>query len=135
MSEMRLEMDGLEKERDFYFDKLREIEILLQENEDRGLKNELSDAIFKILYATAEGFEPSTQSSQIQQVQAQSPVPAPAPASAPASAPAPASAQRPPQASPNVASSKLAKLAVRVDADEDVSSASFPIEPEPEETF
>ena len=52
-------MEGLEKERDFYFDKLRDIEIMLQECEDKGLKSELSESIFKILYATAEGFEPS----------------------------------------------------------------------------
>ena len=57
MAELRLEMDGMEKERDFYFDKLRDIEILLQENEDAGNKTETTDAIFKILYATAEGFE------------------------------------------------------------------------------
>jgi len=56
-SELRLEMDGLEKERDFYFDKLRDIELLLQDLEDNGKGNEMSAAIFKILYATAEGFE------------------------------------------------------------------------------
>ena len=59
LAELRIEMDGLEKERDFYFDKLRDIEILLQENEDAGNKTETTDAIFKILYATAEGFEQS----------------------------------------------------------------------------
>ena len=59
INELRLEMEGLEKERDFYFDKLRDIEIMLQECEDKGLKSELSESIFKILYATAEGFEPS----------------------------------------------------------------------------
>ncbi len=32
MSEMRLNMDTLEKERDFYFGKLRDIEMLLQAN-------------------------------------------------------------------------------------------------------
>lgn len=55
--ELRQEMEGLEKERDFYFDKLREVEILLQEKEDKGETTELSAAIFKILYATIEGFE------------------------------------------------------------------------------
>ena len=51
-------MDGLEKERDFYFDKLREIEVLLQDIEDKNSGNELTAAIFKILYATIDGFEP-----------------------------------------------------------------------------
>ena len=55
-AEMRLEMDGLEKERDFYFDKLREIEMMLQDLEDNGNGTELTASIFKVLYATAEGF-------------------------------------------------------------------------------
>ena len=57
LAELKLEMDGLEKERDFYFEKLRDVEIMLQDLEDRGEGSELSAAIFKILYATAEGFE------------------------------------------------------------------------------
>lgn len=51
------EIAGLEKERDFYFDKLRDVEILLQELEDSGQGNETIASIFKILYATADGFE------------------------------------------------------------------------------
>ena len=51
------EIAGLEKERDFYFEKLRDVEILLQELEDSGQGNETITSIFKILYATAEGFE------------------------------------------------------------------------------
>ena len=51
------EVAGLEKERDFYFEKLRDVEILLQELEDSGQGNETITSIFKILYATAEGFE------------------------------------------------------------------------------
>mmetsp|Transcript_501 Transcript_501/g.892 ORF Transcript_501/g.892 Transcript_501/m.892 type:complete len:333 (+) Transcript_501:76-1074(+) len=57
-AELRTEMEGLEKERDFYFEKLRDIEIMLQDLEDRGEGTPLSASIFKILYATAEGFEP-----------------------------------------------------------------------------
>lgn len=57
-AEMKQDFEGLEKERDFYFEKLRDVEILLQEMEDKGQGSELSNAIFKILYATAEGFEP-----------------------------------------------------------------------------
>lgn len=61
-SELRTEMEGLEKERDFYFEKLRDIEILLQDIEDKGEGSEVTASIFKILYATADGFEqlPST---------------------------------------------------------------------------
>lgn len=54
---LKSEMDGLEKERDFYFEKLREIEVLMQELEDAGNGNEMTQQIFKILYATADGFE------------------------------------------------------------------------------
>jgi len=63
--ELRTEMEGLEKERDFYFEKLRDIEILLQDIEDKGEGSELTASIFKILYATADGFEqlPSTASA------------------------------------------------------------------------
>jgi RP/EB family microtubule-associated protein len=50
-------MEGLEKERDFYFEKLRDIECMLQDLVDNGKGNELTESIFKILYATAEGFE------------------------------------------------------------------------------
>lgn len=56
-AELKQEMEGLEKERDFYFEKLRDVEVLLQEIEDRGEGNELTSSIMKILYATAEGFE------------------------------------------------------------------------------
>jgi chromosome segregation ATPase len=57
-ADMKQDFEGLEKERDFYFEKLRDVEIVLQDLEDKGQSNELSAAIFKILYATAEGFEP-----------------------------------------------------------------------------
>ena len=57
-AELRLEMGGIEKEREFYFDKLREIEMMLQDLEDNGKGNELTASIFEILYATAEGFQP-----------------------------------------------------------------------------
>ena len=62
--DMRTEMDGLEKERDFYFDKLREIEVLLQDLEDNNKGNELTASIFKILYATIDGFEPVPLSTE-----------------------------------------------------------------------
>lgn len=56
-AEMKLEMEGLVTERDFYFDKLRDVEMMLQELEDAGKGTPLTAAIFKILYATADGFE------------------------------------------------------------------------------
>ena len=55
-------VNGLEKERDFYFGKLRDVEILLQnltENDAEEPTKEvksLSDTILKILYATEEDF-------------------------------------------------------------------------------
>lgn len=57
--EMQMEFDRIEKERDFYFEKLRDIEMMLQDLEDVGEGNELTANIFKILYATADGFQPS----------------------------------------------------------------------------
>ena len=63
-TELKQEMDGLEKERDFYFDKLRDIEMMLQDMEESGHSNELSKSIFKILYATAEGFEPAEEEGE-----------------------------------------------------------------------
>ena len=51
-AELRIEMDGLEKERDFYFDKLRDIEIILQDTEDGGGGSDLTASVFRILYAT-----------------------------------------------------------------------------------
>jgi RP/EB family microtubule-associated protein len=57
MMDMRLNLEGLEKERDFYFSKLRDIEILCQEAEEGG-QSELVQKILDILYATEDGFAP-----------------------------------------------------------------------------
>ena len=45
-------MDTVEKERDFYFGKLRDIEMLLQANDTK--KTPLTENILKILYASEE---------------------------------------------------------------------------------
>lgn len=55
--DMRLNLEGLEKERDFYFSKLRDIEILCQEA-DEGETHPLIQKILDILYATEDGFAP-----------------------------------------------------------------------------
>eukprot|EP00741_Cyanophora_paradoxa_P007751 tig00001206_g7499.t1 len=55
LSELKTTVDGLEKERDFYFSKLRDIEILCQTSESKD--PELVEKVTKILYATEDGFE------------------------------------------------------------------------------
>ena len=50
LSDLRLNIEGLEKERDFYFGKLRDIEILCQEHENDNLT--VVKSIMDILYAT-----------------------------------------------------------------------------------
>jgi RP/EB family microtubule-associated protein len=62
VKELSQHLEGLEKERDFYFEKLREIEILVQAKleapEDTKEEDlEVLKAIQKILYSTEEGFE------------------------------------------------------------------------------
>jgi len=55
------QMEGLEKERDFYFAKLRDIEILVQNQvevlEGEGKDDSTLREIQKILYSTEDGFE------------------------------------------------------------------------------
>merc|ERR1719150_3480690 len=55
VQEMRLQNDTLDKERDFYFTKLRDIEMLLQGRPmEAGPGNDLSQDILKILYAAED---------------------------------------------------------------------------------
>lgn len=54
--DMKLTVEGLEKERDFYFGKLRDIELICQENENEN--NPVVSKIMETLYATEEGFAP-----------------------------------------------------------------------------
>nr|5JV3_A Chain A, Chimera protein of Kinesin-like protein KIF11 and Microtubule-associated protein RP/EB family member 1 [Homo sapiens]5JV3_B Chain B, Chimera protein of Kinesin-like protein KIF11 and Microtubule-associated protein RP/EB family member 1 [Homo sapiens]5JV3_C Chain C, Chimera protein of Kinesin-like protein KIF11 and Microtubule-associated protein RP/EB family member 1 [Homo sapiens]5JV3_D Chain D, Chimera protein of Kinesin-like protein KIF11 and Microtubule-associated protein RP/EB fa len=51
---LKRDLAALEKERDFYFGKLRNIELICQENE--GENDPVLQRIVDILYATDEGF-------------------------------------------------------------------------------
>ncbi|XP_077496870.1 microtubule-associated protein RP/EB family member 1 isoform X2 [Amblyomma americanum] len=52
IAELKTTVDGLEKERDFYYGKLRDIEVLCQECEQKHGKSQVVDQILEILYAT-----------------------------------------------------------------------------------
>lgn len=54
LMESRLTIEGLEKERDFYFGKLRDIEVLAQEHEAEG--GAFVTKALRVLYATEDGF-------------------------------------------------------------------------------
>ncbi|XP_059837720.1 microtubule-associated protein RP/EB family member 3b isoform X1 [Hypanus sabinus] len=56
LMELKLTVDGLEKERDFYFSKLRDIELICQEHESENIP--AVQRIVEILYATEDGFAP-----------------------------------------------------------------------------
>lgn len=62
LGDLRTNVEGLEKERDFYFGKLRDIEVLCQEGDAPGTP--LSDSILQILYATEEGFAPPEEGGE-----------------------------------------------------------------------
>ncbi|KAH7885153.1 calponin homology domain-containing protein [Phlebopus sp. FC_14] len=69
LREMSTHMEGLEKERDFYFAKLRDIEILVQQQsealEAAGQQDDTLKEIQKILYSTEEGFEVPENAGQV----------------------------------------------------------------------
>lgn len=50
MSSLKLALEGVEKERDFYFGKLREIELICQEHGQENI--ELVQRLMDVLYAT-----------------------------------------------------------------------------------
>ncbi|KAM6323567.1 LOW QUALITY PROTEIN: microtubule-associated protein RP/EB family member 3-like [Aegotheles albertisi] len=56
LMDLKLMADRLEKERDFYFSKLREIELICQEHENEN--SPIITSIVSVLYATEEGFGP-----------------------------------------------------------------------------
>jgi len=55
LAETNINLEGLEKERDFYFGKLRDIEVLCQEGEAEDVDG-IRKRILDILYATEDGF-------------------------------------------------------------------------------
>ncbi|CAH1774923.1 unnamed protein product [Owenia fusiformis] len=57
VSEQKFTIEGLEKERDFYFGKLRDIEVMCQESDQ--LETPLITSILNVLYATEDGFAPA----------------------------------------------------------------------------
>lgn len=66
ITELRISVDELEKERDFYFNKLREIELATQQVTDHGLlQSKLFKDVTEILYKTEEGFEAPTQEEDL----------------------------------------------------------------------
>ncbi|XP_035473980.1 microtubule-associated protein RP/EB family member 3 isoform X2 [Scophthalmus maximus] len=63
MVDLKHTVDGLEKERDFYFAKLRDIELICQENENHPVLGKIID----ILYATEDGFAPPEDEEEIEE--------------------------------------------------------------------
>lgn len=57
VTELQLTIENLEKERDFYFGKLRDIEIMCQQPEVQEKNLSVVEEITKILYQTEDGFE------------------------------------------------------------------------------
>ena len=56
MNDLTLLNDTLARERNFYFNKLREIEVLCQNDSNSDGEKELKDQILNILYAVEDGF-------------------------------------------------------------------------------
>ncbi|XP_024877776.1 microtubule-associated protein RP/EB family member 1 isoform X2 [Temnothorax americanus] len=56
--ELKMSVEGLEKERDFYFGKLRDIEVMCQDCDNGGDPPPIIQKILEVLYATEDGFAP-----------------------------------------------------------------------------
>ncbi|KAG8463859.1 hypothetical protein KFE25_000027 [Diacronema lutheri] len=63
ITDLKLTVDGLEKERDFYFGKLRDIEILCQTHEDQSLP--FLQNVLSILYQTEDDFVTPTDAEPL----------------------------------------------------------------------
>ncbi|KAI3651469.1 hypothetical protein MP228_003680 [Amoeboaphelidium protococcarum] len=60
VTQLQVIVDGLEKERDFYFKKLRDVEILVQNRQDQEGSSDVGkfcQELSSVLYSTEEGFE------------------------------------------------------------------------------
>ncbi|KAF8934090.1 calponin homology domain-containing protein [Dissophora ornata] len=67
LQEERNTVAALEKERDFYFGKLRDIEVLIQQDQEKSPEVEesaLVKEIHQVLYSTEEGFEIPAEEAQ-----------------------------------------------------------------------
>lgn len=71
ITELKLSVDEMEKERDFYFNKLRDIEILTQKVTDPTItQSPFFKQVTEILYTTEEGFEIPAESMEAAGVKA-----------------------------------------------------------------
>lgn len=73
MTEYKLTISGLERERDFYFSKLRDIEVILQTQEGMAPEVRLDvtglvKEVQRVLYMTEEGFEVPQQPAAVPEV-------------------------------------------------------------------
>lgn len=68
LTQTKTDIEALELERNFYFNKLRDIEILVQQQLDvveaEGKEDPTLKSIQEILYKTEDGFEPPTEEDQ-----------------------------------------------------------------------